>query len=97
MPNLTELVASENLIGSFDVDAIERKIYCLDRDLTIKRYKQSNRGLRYYLGYPNKEVQISLNDYMAAYLTQVGAENERLKDKLDKYFEKADIEGLRMF
>lgn len=96
MPNLTELVASENLIGSFDVDAIEPENLLFQTGyLTIKRYKQSNRGLRYYLGYPNKEVQISLNDYMAAYLTQVGAENERLKDKLDKYFEKADIEGFK--
>ncbi|MEW6525323.1 MAG: AAA family ATPase [Spirochaetota bacterium] len=97
MPNLAELVASENLIGSFDVDVIEPENLLFQTGyLTIKSYKQSQRGLKYYLGYPNKEVQISLNDYVAAYLTQAGAENERLKDKLDIYLEKGDLEGFKV-
>ena len=96
IPELTELRASERLIGSFDVDAIEPENLLFQTGyLTIKRYRQSLRGLVYYLGYPNKEVQIALNDYISAYLTQAETEKQRLTERLEECLGKGDLEGFR--
>lgn len=96
IPELTELRVSEMLIGSFDVDVIEPENLLFQTGyLTIKRYRQSLRGLIYYLSYPNKEVQIALNDYISAYLTQAETEKQRLAERLEDCLERNDLEGFK--
>jgi hypothetical protein len=96
MPELTELIASERLLGSFDVDFIEPENLLFQTGyLTIKRYQTSRRGFVYYLGYPNKEVEISLNDYIASYLTQAPVAKERLAGKLEECLRRGDLEGFK--
>ena len=91
IPELTNLKASERLIGSFDVDSIEPENLLFQTGyLTIKGYRQSLKGPIYYLSYPNKEVRIALNDYISTYLTQAEAEKERLTERLEECLRRGD-------
>ncbi|MEW6527750.1 MAG: AAA family ATPase [Spirochaetota bacterium] len=96
MPNLAELVASENLIGSFDVDAIEPENLLFQTGyLTIKGFEPIPNGYLYYLTYPNKEVRISLNNYSISYLTQKGFEATRLVANLIKGLKEGKVETFK--
>ncbi|MCX7760514.1 MAG: ATP-binding protein [Hydrogenothermaceae bacterium] len=96
IPQLDELIASENLIGSFDVDAIEPENLLFQTGyLTIKDYEDSPTGYIYTLTYPNKEVKISLNNYITSYLTQKGFDAIRLTTNLYKGLKEGKIETLR--
>ncbi len=96
MPNLAELVASENLIGSFDVDAIEPENLLFQTGyLTIKGFEPILTGYLYYLTYPNKEVKIALNNYSISYLTQKGFEATRLVASLIKGLKEDKVETFK--
>ncbi|MEM1672955.1 MAG: AAA family ATPase [Archaeoglobaceae archaeon] len=73
LPEMEEFVVSERLLGSFDVDFIEPEILLFQAGyLTIKGVEDSPKGPVYYLGYPNKEVRVALNEYLVSYYTQEG-------------------------
>ncbi|MCX8125487.1 MAG: AAA family ATPase, partial [Spirochaetes bacterium] len=92
---LEEFKVTEKLLGSFDVDFIEPENLLFQTGyLTVKRYEQGISGVRYYLGYPNKEVKISLNDYLLAYLTKSLIEVERLKGRLEDDLAVGNINGI---
>jgi len=96
MPNLAELVASENLIGSFDVDAIEPENLLFQTGyLTIKGCEPIPNGYLYYLTYPNIEVKISLNSYVVSYLTQKGFEATRFVASLIKGLKEGNVEAYK--
>ncbi|MEJ5173561.1 MAG: AAA family ATPase, partial [Hydrogenothermaceae bacterium] len=96
IPQMNELTASEDLIGSFDVDAIEPENLLFQTGyLTIKNYEDIPTGYLYYLTYPNKEVKISLNNYITKYLTQRGFEAVRLTTKLYIGLREGKVEILR--
>ncbi|GIX41702.1 MAG: hypothetical protein KatS3mg129_1435 [Leptospiraceae bacterium] len=92
IPQLEDLCASDHLIGSFDVDFIEPENLLFQTGyLTIKSYKQMLKGIVYNLSYPNKEVKISLNDYLGRYLTNLSSEKERLTQKLEEILGNGEI------
>ncbi len=85
IPQLSELMASERLLGSFDVDFIEPENLLFQTGyLTIKGVEEIPSGYLYYLSYPNKEVRVSLNNYIVDYLTRKGPESARLTLKLTR-------------
>lgn len=94
LPELENLIATERLLGSLDIDFIEPENLLFQTGyLTIKNYEPSTKGLVYYLGYPNKEVKISLNEYLVAYYSQQSAEIERLGENLRRSLQKGEVQS----
>ncbi|GIX42959.1 MAG: hypothetical protein KatS3mg129_2692 [Leptospiraceae bacterium] len=95
LPNLEELVATDQLIGNLDIDFIEPENLLFQTGyLTIKKYEAISNGYLYYLGYPNKEVKISLNQYILNYLMSVSQESLRLQSRLYKILSSGEIKEL---
>ncbi len=70
IPQLENLVISETLLDSFDIEKIRLESLLFQAGyLTIDKVIDSERGIKYKLRVPNKEVQISLNELFAEYLT----------------------------
>lgn len=94
IPKLENLTATDDLIGSFDIDFIEPEPILFQTGyLTIKECDSSFDGVLYYLSYPNKEVKISLNRYLSRYFTQ----NSRVIDymiDIRKIFKDGNIKRL---
>jgi len=61
--------------------------------LTIKRLIPSGTGIRYELGFPNREVQISFNDSILQSMISV-SEKELLHDELLDFIEIGDVKKL---
>lgn len=96
VPYMENMLVTERLIGSFDVDFVEpENILFQTGYLTIKECINSPiRGVRYIMGYPNKEVKISLNDYIVAYYTQANGEIERLYPQVEEIFITGNVHQL---
>ncbi|GIX42956.1 MAG: hypothetical protein KatS3mg129_2689 [Leptospiraceae bacterium] len=63
--------------------------------LTIRGLERMPTGYLYYLSYPNKEVEISLNHYILMYYTQEGHEASRLVVELIRGLSVGDIGCLK--
>ncbi len=97
IPKIENIVASERLISSFDIDFVEPETLLFQTGyLTIKEIR---RGLRrrpeYHLGYPNFEVKVSLNDWILDFLTKVVQEKQENQRKLEEIIDRNDLEGMR--
>ena len=69
IPNLYNLSAGEEIIGSFDVDDIKVETLLFQTGyLTIKNLQQTGAFRCYDLMYPNLEVESSLNNYILSAL-----------------------------
>ncbi len=70
LPNLSNLVVGEHLLGSFDIDNLNLEVILFQTGyLTIDRVMNKPRGgFDYRLKFPNKEVRISFNDYIIHYI-----------------------------
>ena len=84
---LGEMVGSDELLSSFDVDAIATEALLFQTGyLTIHRTERRGSRIYYRLGYPNLEVRQSLNESLLCYLVQDGtrqtANSQRLYDLL---------------
>ncbi|BAU23354.1 hypothetical protein THC_0970 [Caldimicrobium thiodismutans] len=70
LPELENLVATDSLIGSFDVDRVRPENLLFQAGyLTIKRMFRLADKILYELSYPNKEVKLALNEVLAEYFT----------------------------
>ncbi len=70
LPELENLVATDSLIGSFDVDRVRPENLLFQAGyLTIKRMFSLADKILYELSYPNKEVKLALNEVLAEYFT----------------------------
>ncbi len=70
LPELENLVATDTLIGSFDVDRVRPENLLFQAGyLTIKRMFRLADKILYELSYPNKEVKLALNEVLAEYFT----------------------------
>ena len=68
---LGEMVGSDELLSSFDVDAIATEALLFQTGyLTIHRTERRGSRTYYRLGYPNLEVRQSLNESLLCYLVQ---------------------------
>ena len=71
IPDLYNLSAGEEIIGSFDVDNIKVETLLFQAGyLTIKNLQQIGAFRRYDLTYPNLEVESSLNNYILSALVE---------------------------
>ncbi len=72
VPRLNRLRVNESLFNSFDIEKLNLETILFQTGyLTIKRLLPSAMGVSYELGFPNKEVQISFNDYILQSITSV--------------------------
>lgn len=97
VPQLEEVVATERLIGNFNIDHIEPEAILFQTGyLTIKSFNStSEMGTVYFLSYPNKEVKISLNEHILAYYTSADGKIERITPTLRDAFAKSNLEALK--
>ncbi|WP_300673776.1 ATP-binding protein [Desulfoluna sp.] len=82
-PAIETIHASEELIGSFDIEeiAIETLLFQAGY-LTIDRETQVADDIIYILKYPNKEVKKSLTDYLLSQLSQNRVKKQAIKSDL---------------
>jgi len=95
VPMLQRLRVNESLVNSFDLEALNLETILFQTGyLTIKRLMLSSKGVRYELGFPNKEVQMSFNDYILESMTSSVAEKELIGDELLDLIEAGNVESL---
>ncbi|MFZ4526651.1 MAG: AAA family ATPase [Chlorobium sp.] len=90
VPRLQSFRVNESLVNSFNLEALNLETILFQTGyLTIKRLMLSGKGVRYELGFPNKEVQMSFNDYILESMTSV-SEKELIGDELLDLLEAGD-------
>ncbi|BAU22520.1 hypothetical protein THC_0114 [Caldimicrobium thiodismutans] len=96
LPELEDLTATDDLIGSFDLDYIEPENLLFQVGyLTIKETIEEEGLVLYKLSYPNKEVKISLNRVLFSYFTQLSSERPRLSLKMIEAVRERDFEKMK--
>ncbi len=96
IPQLETLETDESLIGTFDIDFIEPENLLFQAGyLTIENYHQDYGEIWYKLTYPNKEVKVSLNNYILKHYSYSSQETINRKKNLKEYLEKKDIEKIK--
>ncbi|MBN2231773.1 MAG: PD-(D/E)XK nuclease domain-containing protein, partial [Deltaproteobacteria bacterium] len=96
LPDLEKLMASDDLLGSFDIDRIEPEALLFQTGyLTIHERRLLGAIHKYTLGFPNYEVRVSLNLALLQRYTPDRRENERLQLTLHELLEKNDLDGMR--
>jgi hypothetical protein len=94
IPRLDRLRVNKSLINSFDLETLNLETLLFQTGyLTIKRLIPSGMGVRYELGFPNKEVQTSFNDYILQSMVSV-LEKELIHDELLDFIDTGDVERL---
>ena len=72
IPEFNGMETDESLLNSFDLENLDLETILFQTGyLTIKRVVPSGMGDLYELGFPNKEVQISFNEYILRLMTSV--------------------------
>jgi len=83
IPAIETIEASDELIGSFDIEEIEIETLLFQAGyLTIDQEKQMADDIIYILKYPNKEVKKSLSDYLLSQLSQNRVKKQAIKSNL---------------
>ncbi len=92
LPELEHYEVTDTILDSFDVDTIELEALLWQTGyLTIINKTQDVFGVKYTLGIPNKEIQISLNRLFITFLTTQTTEQLRHQSRLVDIFRKGDI------
>ena len=96
LPRLSNLVVGEELVDSFDVEHIKVEVILFQSGyLTIESVQEKRRGgFEYKLKLPNKEVKISLNDYIIDYLLNA-KEKEEHQDSLYDALSRGDLQTFK--
>ena len=93
---LGEMVGSDELLSSFDVDAIATEALLFQTGyLTIHRTERRGSRTYYRLGYPNLEVRQSLNESLLCYLVQDGTRQTVNSQRLYDLLLANDFAGLK--
>ena len=94
LPDFLNINVDKSLVNSFDIENLDLEAILFQTGyLTIKRLIPSGMGVRYELGFPNKEVQISFNNYILRSMTS-GSQKELIRSELFDIIEAGDVEGL---
>ena len=94
-PSLENIRATENLLGSFDLDAIEIETLLFQTGyLTIREKRRVGNMISYRLDFPNLEVKMSFADSVSAYLVSGRSAYEANKLPLYESLENGDIDGI---
>jgi len=96
LPNLLDLKVGKELVDSFDVENIKLEVILYQAGyLTIESMKEKRRGgFEYKLKIPNKEVQLSFNDFLLDYFYNV-ENKEKIQDNLYDVLADAELEELK--
>jgi Predicted AAA-ATPase/PD-(D/E)XK nuclease superfamily len=96
-PKLASLLASAERIGTFDVEQITPEALLFQTGyLTIHHCEQGVGGKwRYTLGYPNREVAMSLNTALLAVYTPDTSQGDENHIRLEELLLTNDLGGLR--
>ncbi len=96
-PDLTSLCTGEALLWAFDIENIGTEALLFQTAyLTITGQEEPDLGMvSYTLGYPNREVEISLNSSLRALYTNDASKNHRHGLQLRKLLRSNDLAGLR--
>ncbi len=96
-PKLAKLRTGPDLISTFDVDGVTPEALLFQSGyLTIHHSEQTPSGnWRYTLGYPNLEVQISLNAALLPAYTASTTGSEEQRMRLEDYLLANDVASLR--
>ena len=96
VPELEKIEASEELLGSFDVDRITLETLLFQTGyLTIERVEDLGGEIFYTLCYPNREVKTSLASSILNYLTDTPAANAKNQKAVYYALKKADLDALK--
>ncbi len=77
LPRLSDIVLDDRLISSFDIEKLDTEVILYQSGyLTIDELIESPFGIEYRLKIPNKEIKISLNDYILDYLMEQSSYNK---------------------
>lgn len=96
VPQLEQLVATDTLLGGFDIEHIELETLLFQTGyLTIKSSESLGGQTFYQLTYPNREVKSSLTGALLGLLTQVPGQNVRHQQTVYQALTSGDLEQLR--
>jgi len=94
IPDLLNINVDKSLVNSFDIENLNLETILFQTGyLTIKRLIRSGRGVRYELGFPNMEVQISFHEYILQSMIS-GSQKELIRNELLDLLEAGDAGGL---
>ena len=94
VPKLNKLRVNESLVNSFHLENLNLETILFQAGyLTIKRLLPTGMGVSYELGFPNKEVQISFNDYLLQEITTV-SDKEPIRHELLDIINTGDVGSL---
>jgi len=92
IPKFNGLQVNKSLVNSFDLENLNLETILFQTGyLTIKRQLPLDMGFGYELGFPNREVQTSFNDYILQSVTSV-SENEPIRRELLAIMNTGDVE-----
>ena len=93
---LGEMVGTEALLSSFDVDDIAAEALLFQTGyLTILEERSLGGKALYRLGYPNREVRQSLNECLLEYLVRNTSRQTANSIRLEELLQADDFEGMR--
>ena len=94
--SLDEMVSTGDLLSAFDVEEIGTEALLFQTGYLTITGEETLGGLALYrLGYPNREVRQSLNEYLLSHLVQDAARQMANSIRLARLLETVDCEGLR--
>ena len=98
-PTLDGMLASERLLGTFDVGRIAAAALLFQTGYLTVVDTETHEGRQYYrLGYPNREVRQSFNESLLDYLTRDEPRRESNSIRLGRLLRAGDFAGLeRLF
>ena len=93
---LGEMVGTDALLSSFDVDDIATEALLFQTGYLTIREERSLGGMALYrLGYPNREVRQSLNECLLEYLVRNTSRRTANSIRLEELLQANDFEGMR--
>jgi hypothetical protein len=96
MPSFSSYLTNEALLSSFDVDDIATEALMFQAGyLTIAKVQRMGVQQRYILGYPNREVESSLNDVMLRRYTNTASVAVQQGSRLYELLLENDFDGLK--
>jgi hypothetical protein len=91
IPDFLNMNVDKSLINSFDIENLNLETILFQTGyLTIKRLLPSGMGVGYELGFPNKEVQISFNEYILRSMTS-SSKKELIRHELLDIINTGDV------
>ena len=94
--SLDRTVSTEDLLSRFDVEHIGTEALLFQTGyLTIKGEEELGGKALYRLGYPNREVRQSLNEYLLRHLVQDSEQQTANSIRLQRLLEEHDCGGLK--